>query len=375
MNNRKLKASGKTVLVCPLDWGLGHATRCVPLIYLLVKTGCRVIIATEGRAAQFLKEEFPDLQHQKFPSYHFFYPRKSAMVWSILLSSPLILYGIIREYRLVKKLAQKHGVDVIIADNRFVCRSPGVLNVYISHVIKIQFSKPLRWLEPMLHSLHRMAIGGFDMLWIPDFEQAPGLAGSLSHDIRVSVPVSYLGPLSRFSISSPHPITENEQCKDCDLLVIISGPEPQRTIFEEIIIKQALGSPMKVVILRGLPGGSSEPVINHNLLIYNHLPTPLLHRMILQAPLIISRSGYTTIMDLAALHKRAVFVPTPGQPEQEYLADVMKERQIAYCMNQNEFNLQTALRESEKYTGFKPYSAAGCIDNAISQLFEPEENI
>lgn len=351
------------ILVCPLDWGLGHATRCIPLIKHLKKLNCSVHVAGSGRSLQLLKEEFPECKFIHLPSYHFIYSSGSNMALAMIISLPSIILGIYREHKLLKKIIADYDIHGVISDNRFGLWNHKIPCVYMTHQIRIRAGKGFGVLEPLLYRIHKWFIRKFDLFWVPDLAFEPNLSGKLSHPADELKPV-YLGPLSRFHSLKSDP-GFNPSIEKPDILAIISGPEPQRTIFEDLIIKQAANSKHKVTVVRGMPGGEKDTVSGNNPGIYNHLDTATLAWLIKNSKIVLSRSGYSTIMDLAVLEARAFLVPTPGQTEQEYLARLLKSRKRCNYSSQKEFRLENIFRESEGYTGMIGFSGS---DNSFAEV-------
>jgi uncharacterized protein (TIGR00661 family) len=362
------------ILICPLDWGLGHASRCTPLISHLLKRGCKVSVAGSGRSLEFLKREFPGCSFVSLPSYRFFYGRKS-MTAAMLISAPFILGGIFKEHQKLKKIITQNKVDAVISDNRFGLWNNSIYSVYLSHQVRIQTGSFFGIAQKILYMLHRFFMNRYHEIWIPDYEGSPNLSGNLSHQIKIKKPLFYLGPLSRFS---KHYFNEDPtvHASQHTILFLISGPEPQRSIFEKMVLDQAQHSKKDIIILRGLPG--SEPEItahSENVRIYQHLDTPALERMIAEAELVIGRSGYSTIMDLAVMGKKAFFVPTPGQTEQEYLAAYLKEAGVSDYSAQSNFNLEQAIQKAAAFQGFGQQYAKGDFRRVVDIFIERLRNI
>ncbi|MDF2437368.1 MAG: glycosyl transferase family 28 [Bacteroidota bacterium] len=330
----------KRILICPLDWGLGHATRCIPIIRELLENGLHVVIAGEGRSLELLKTEFPSLAFIELHGYNITYPEKGSMILKMLFSIPKLIHGIKQEHQAIQKIVIENKIDVVISDNRYGCYASGVKNIFVTHQLMIKAP----FLEGLIHNKILSYIKYFDECWIPDNETAPFLSGDLSHKYKLSNHAYFIGPLSRFS--------KINEVKKFDITVIISGPEPQRTIFEKLIIAQIKKTDLKTLIVQGKPEEKEEFQRKKNIFVIPHLNSRELESAILASDIVISRSGYSTIMDLAILNKKAIFIPTPGQTEQEYLAEYLKEKGIAYFQEQSKFDLNEALKQSEKFTGF-----------------------
>jgi len=338
------------VLIAPLDWGLGHSTRCIPIIKYLNSISCDVIIAADGIQLYLLQKEFPRLQFVKSTGYGITFSTTATKTFiKILCQIPKILISINRESSWLKDFLLKNDIDFIISDNRYGLFSRNVPAVFITHQLTIKTSFG-RVLENTLRKINYCYISKFTECWIPDFAGENNMGGKLSHpDSMPSIPVKYLGRLSRIVEAAP-------SAKEIKLLIILSGPEPQRSIFEQILLIQLNDYNEATVLVRGLPG-EEKPLVNsrENLLIYNHLTAEDLNQFINAAKIIISRSGYSTVMDLIGLNKKCIFVPTPGQPEQEYLANYLSSKKICLSYKQNNINLGKAIREADSFdfTNFK----------------------
>lgn len=333
----------KCILVAPLDWGLGHATRSIPIIDLLINKGFEVHIASSGSALTLLKETFPGLKFFILPSYRVRYSGYWPFMLKVFLQLPKFLWVMAREKSTVKKLARHNSYDLLISDNRYGCRLQNVKSVFIGHQINIIMPGWLEWLSPVINYFNHRWISKFDECWIPDDPQN-SLTGRLSHP---ALPQSkWIGVISRFS-----KVTDVK--KEYQLVVVLSGPEPQRTLFEKIILKQLRQFHQSALLVRGLPDGTGSIDTPPGIDVVSYLNKNKLQQAIAQGEWILTRPGYTTVMDLYVLGKKAIFVPTPGQTEQEYLGGELMKKGIAFCMTQNEFDLGVALNEAKNYTGFE----------------------
>ena len=333
----------KTILIAPLDWGLGHATRCIPIIKTLQELNCNIIIAAEGPTQLIICQAFPSVFCLQLQGYHIKYSRKKTLfAFKLFIQIPKIIDVIHKEHRWLKKVVKKYAVDAIISDNRFGCYHHSVPCVYITHQLAIQTGNSIG--DKLAQIIHRHFINKYSQCWVPDFEGNENVAGKLSHPEIVPLNTTYIGCLSRFqSISSTKKIY--------DLVIIISGPEPQRTIFETMLLHQLNSFTGKVLMVRGLPGGNMDKSLlstnNHE--VHAHLSTPALNQVIQQAKMVICRSGYTSVMDLIKVKQKAIFVPTPGQAEQEYLASYLFEKEMFYSVPQHKFVLQKALESAASF--------------------------
>lgn len=312
------------VLFCPLNWGLGHATRCIPLIRQHIEQGDEVIIATDGHPEALLRNEFPALRFLPLPSYNINYQAGNTQIFAMMKSLPRIFSGIIRERRWIQQMMKKEKFDCIISDNRFGLWHKDTRSIYITHQLMIKMPPILKWAEPLVWLGHRFFINRYNTCYIPDFESTKNLSGDLSHLYPLPKNARFIGPLSRFS--STNTFVEGTY----KIVGLVSGPEPTRTIFESYLIERLKTENCKSIIVRGLPSNGTSLESTKKIDFLNHVQTSELTKLLLGADKIICRSGYTTIMDLhtlSCLHK-AEFHPTPGQTEQEYLAKLHKKDSI-----------------------------------------------
>lgn len=323
MPNAKQHATSdkQRILLCPLDWGLGHATRCIPLIYAFLKEGHEVFLAGSGSSAVRLQQEFPSLPFIPFESFTMQYSAGTSQVGAVLKALPRLFKRIRTEQEELAGIVAKYGITEVVSDNRFGCCCRSVKSIYITHQIWVKLPSPFGFLEPLVARWHRKKIEQYDECWIPDYEDIDrSLAGELSHPKKLPFNVRYIGPLSRFTFTGKHP-------KESSLTVaLLSGIEPQRTIFEGYVLDSLqIDTAERIILIQGLPANCGEPYRVGRVMVYPCMHTSELQDLLLQASRIICRSGYSTIMDLAALGKLSVatFVPTPGQSEQEYLAQYL----------------------------------------------------
>jgi len=335
----------KNILVSPLDWGLGHATRCMPIIKRLVDNGNNVIIAASGRALALLKTEFPKLIFIDFPGYNISYSGRNSMIWKMFLSVPKILAGIAWEHKMLKKIIQENNIDIVISDNRYGLWNHQVKTIFIAHQVMIKCPGLLKFLEYPFHLISVFFMKKYSECWIPDFGDELNLSGDLSHKWKLPSNAYFIGPLSRFNNFQK---TDKENFV-YDLLVILSGPEPQRTVFEEILINQLKETGLKTVMVRGITEDDKEYKIADHIKIFSHLDAEKLKEYFSCSELVICRSGYSSIMDLIALNKNAVLVPTPGQTEQEYLAGYFRQKNTFYSVRQKDFDLIVAIEKSKNF--------------------------
>jgi uncharacterized protein (TIGR00661 family) len=355
-NNRNINKTNvqKRVLVAPLDWGLGHATRCVPIVTALLAQGFEVFIGAEKVAATLLQKEFPTITIIPLVGYNIFYSKSKAFfLWKMAAQLPKIVKAIREENNWLKKIIDAYKIDIVISDNRFGLHNKNAHCIFITHQLQIKTGNSIT--EKIAQKINYKYINRFNKRWVIDEEGNKNLAGELSHPKRLpNLPLKYIGALSRFK--------KYEVEKKYDILVILSGPEPQRTIFEKTLLAKMQTLHLNIVVVRGLPVEENILEVG-DLKIYNHLPASTLNELILTSKVIIARSGYTTVMDIAALQQKAIFVPTPGQTEQEYLASYLSEKKYCMAETQDGFNLQKALDKLEN-ASLMPYPK---IENELLQ--------
>jgi len=360
----------KNILICPLDWGLGHAARCVPLINKFIALNCNVIIATYGRPFSFLALEFPDLTFVSLPGYNINYPKKGSMVLKMLLSVPRLIIGIWREHKALKKIIHEYKIDVVVSDNRYGLWNKKIKSVFITHQLMIKCPTKLKWLEPVLHRIVKLFIRKYDECWIPDFDGMPNLSGDLSHKYPTPNNTFFIGPLSRFSDLKTTVDLIAVHDFDYDLMVVLSGPEPQRTIFEKLILSQLKNWSLKTIIVQGKTEENTKTLLSENIEVVSRLSSEKLKELFSESKNIIMRSGYSGIMDIVALEKKAILVPTPGQTEQEYLADYFCEQKIFYSQKQDALNIKDALTEVQSFTKFFPETEFLLLDKRIKKILQ-----
>ena len=326
------------ILVAPLNWGLGHASRCVPLIHSLLDEGHEVVIGGDGMSFTLLRKHFPKLRYVYLAPLDLHYSRSGNQTWAMLKAIPRLLLWRNKDRLMLKAILQEEHFDQVISDNR-----PGLYNkqvecIYITHQLQIRLTKTWQWAEATASRIHARMYTRFNKVWIPDYEDINhSLAGELSHpsNLRLSRKMTafqYIGPLSRFH----SPITHKPSPINYEVVAVLSGLEPQRTLLEQELIERYSGKEERVLIVQGLVNHPNTRIKRGNLTIVPSMADAELVPALLNARHIIARSGYSTIMDLEALGLLSVgnnkplpvhieLIPTPGQPEQEYLAVWLKD--------------------------------------------------
>ncbi|MEO8583418.1 MAG: glycosyltransferase [Flavitalea sp.] len=332
------------ILLSPLDWGLGHTTRCIPLISELIEQGCDVVIACNSAQKTLLELEFPTLRFVYLQGYDIEYASYPSLTkLKLLFNIGNILTRIKYEHSWFSDFFSKNTVDAVVSDNRYGLQNPLLPCILITHQLSIQTGSA-KIINSFIRRLLYKWIIKFRECWIPDFESEPYMSGELGHPKKLpATRVKYIGGLSRLSVLPQTPIIY-------DVMVLLSGPEPQRTILENIILHQLDQTILRVIMVRGLPAGSEALKQNSNIHIINHASAKELNVLISQSSIIIARSGYTTIMDLLKLQKKMILVPTPGQPEQEYLGNYLYRKNMAVVIKQKHFLIKDALKKTETFT-------------------------
>lgn len=304
------------ILICPLNWGLGHATRCVPIISNLLIDGHEVVVAADGFPLEFLKQQFHEIQFIELPSYQVRYSAGKSQILAMLWNMPDVIKGMIREHRWLNNLLRHDFFDQVISDNRFGLWTRKTHCIYMTHQLMIKMPASLKVLEPFAWLMHRMMIVQYDECWIPDYEGDDNLSGDLSHKYPLPKNAKFIGPLSRFSTAE-----FEDEPKTYDNVAVLSGVEPQRSIFEHELTKRFQNAGQKTLIVCGQP--SAEKRVYHvgDVTLISHLHDKELTPLLKAAKKIVARSGYSSIMDLKALNclHKTEFIPIPGQTEQEYL--------------------------------------------------------
>ncbi len=318
----------RNILVAPLNWGLGHATRCIPIIKLLLKYNFNPIIASDGEALQLLAHEFPELKIIELPSYNISYPKnKHLLKLKMLIDTPKLLRSIKAEKKITSEIVKANNITGIISDNRPGVYDKKILSVFITHQLKV-LSGNTTWLTT---SWHQKMIKHFDQCWVPDYKGPLSLSGELSSIEIPNLKTKFIGTLSRFD----RVICE----KTTDILILLSGPEPQKTMLEKKLTKIFKDTIKTVVMVRGVVDKEVSEEIRGNMKVYNFMLSDNLEALINESKVIISRSGYTSVMDFARLRKKVFFIPTPGQFEQEYLAEHLEKLNMAPFCKQEDFSI------------------------------------
>lgn len=336
--------TSKKILVAALNWGLGHASRCIPVIYALKEQGFTPIIASDGASLRLLQKEFPTDTFETLPDYNIEYSEKGKdFRFKIFKQIPKLFLAIRKENKILQKIIEKHSISGIISDNRLGIFSNKIPSVYITHQINV-LSGNTSWISS---KIHQHFIKKHKECWVPDVFEGINLSGKLSHENSNLRNVTYIGPLTRFK--------KRNLPKKNDLLVVLSGPEPQRTLLEEKLLVELSEFKGSILFVKGLVEAEQKIASENNFTFYNYMEADELEIAIQESDYIICRSGYSSIMDLAFLGAKAFLIPTPGQFEQEYLAKKLKkEGSVPSCV-QHKFTLDK-LQKIDIYSGFRTYN-------------------
>jgi hypothetical protein len=348
------------ILVTPMDWGLGHASRCVPLIRELIHQGAEVFLASSGAALDLLKQYFPQLPAENLPAYYIRYPSEN-MIWNMARQMPRISHTIWVEQRAVKQLVQRYHIECIISDNRFGCFTSQTRNIFITHQLSIQTPKLWKTIpvNGIVNQFNHHFIQRFDECWVPDIPGSENLSGALSA-AQINIPVHFVG---WFSSLKPQNQPNRYLCT-----AILSGPEPQRSRLEAILRPQLQALEKPTLLVRGKLDEASPVEKRGQLTIIPYLLGDALNAAITTSHLIIARSGYSTIMDLAILGQKALLIPTPGQTEQVYLARRLAARGHCWHQSQNEVDVAAAIHHLDEIQPLNAVHLPSLLKERIKEL-------
>ena len=318
-----------------------------------------VFVGAEGKIAALISQEFPEITLLPLRGYRVRYTNRPAFFsMNMLMQLPKILRAIRYEKKWLEEIIHKYKIDAVISDNRYGLYTDKIPSVFITHQLHIQSG--WSFADSLIQKINYRFINRFKICWIPDVKGENGLAGKLSHPKKLpEIPVRYIGHLSRFSKRNMNTLFK--------VAIIISGPEPQRTIFEEKILYQMMDFKESAILLRGLPDNKETVEHCHSkLLVHNHLDSDQLNTIINQSEYIIARSGYSTVMDLMNLKKKAILVPTPGQTEQEYIAEYLSKKQLALSVSQEKFNLNEFIKKADAFS-YSSIQTGDDIKNIVNE--------
>jgi predicted glycosyltransferase len=359
----------KNILICPLEWGLGHAGRMIPLARRLQEMNNNIFIGSGKKQLSLFRSELQGITYINFPGFKPCYSTIVPQYLVLLLETPALLYNIIREHFGLKKIIREYKIDIVISDNRFGLWNRKIKTVYITHMPVIPFPKPFHFLEFIGICLHRSVIKKYSFCFIPDLPGELNISGRLSHGIKLPRNVRYIGILSRFAESSSSSLKSSENSHK--VTVILSGPEPQRSILAEKLTHILKEKELPAVVFEGHPWRKNKVVKSGNINFYNHLPTAEMKEVIRGSESIIARAGYSTIMELISLNCTALLIPTPGQTEQEYLAGYLSARRWFSTISQRDLNAAISFPKNKTDWPEKFFEESEeCLNEALKELLQ-----
>ena len=402
------------VLVAPLDWGLGHATRCVPVVREFLRAGAEVELAVVKANANFFREVFPELRQRLAPSYNIVYPKHGYNMALWLLKNSMHLNAVMRyEHHFAEEMVKRHGYDVLFSDNRFAFYSKNALSIYMTHQRRIAFPRAFAAFERIGVMWHANIMRKFDEVWVPDLEIYPGYAGSLSHSGATpgDKPMRFVGTLSRFSEmgndgnalgNAPAPVDLErevdlmsvsefmahsanvewdttpekrtsgnhsfEMRANYKVVAVVSGVEPARTQFEQQLRDALAQIPGRHMMILGKPSAEQKTWTEGNIEFHTHLATNDFADAVKRADFVVSRGGYSTVMDMAELGAKCIFVPTPGQFEQIVLAHDLSKAGYAVEIPADELSAETLASAFEKSVKMPKVEKQNLLHDAVENV-------
>lgn len=328
MNDEK-----KRVLVCPLGWGLGHASRDIPIIESFLKADCDVIVAGDEQAIAILSKRFEGIKTILFPSFKVKFSKRKSQLFPLIRIAIKMPYHIIKEHFALKTMVKDYQINLVISDNRYGLWCKNAKTVLITHQLKVLFPSPFRFFEPFGETVIRFFAEKFDNCWIPDYSGSDNLAGVLSHPNKIPSNAKYIGILSRFSSIEINPNDTN-----WDLVGVVSGPSPHRELFIDEIQKLGQKKNLKTLIIKGVTREGTDIIEQNGIWYVGHLNDSNFASVIKSSKYLICRGGYSSIMDLVVLGVKCLIVPTPGQTEQVYLTKYLSEKGLFKVCKQDKLD-------------------------------------
>lgn len=349
------------VFYAVLDMGLGHATRGLPIIREFVNRKWQVCIGSSGRSQAFLKKELPEVRFVQIPGYGISYSQGRFLLPKLASQIPKLLYRISKEHRICRRIVEEFPPDLIISDHCYGMYHPQVPSYFLSHQIYFALPRNLNMFSNLVSRFNFAYHKRYQQILIPDLPEGEGglLSGELSRLPDGSSKYEFIGILSS--------VKRQEMIEGVDLLVSISGPEPQRSVFEKIVMEQIPELPGKKIVMLGKSEENKMVVDERNLKVYTHLPRREMETIFNKAALIITRPGYSTLMELAELGKKALLVPTPGQTEQKYLAGLMLKKKWFHFVDQDRIDLIKEIGIAKSFSG---PDMPGSTQKTVARLFD-----
>lgn len=298
----------KKVLVAALDWGMGHLTRLTELLRKITPED--LVIACTPFQQEYYSYYFPDATYELIPELNWRWSGKKSALSELFIQRKKWTKHIGKDQLIVDELVAKYSIEVILSDNRYGFYHPDTHNICLTHQLNIPGNS---FEKPVIKKLLRDYLSPFQEIWVPDYEdRTQRLSGELSESINIAFsPVRYIGPLSRFNWE--------ESPKKKRTTLLLSGPEPQRRLFLEHFLKHQSSHLSELTVVTPMPYPIKALEQVQQLVI--RPSTAHLHEILNETKVLISRAGFTTIMETHQLDKtRKIIVPTPSQREQKYLA-------------------------------------------------------
>jgi UDP:flavonoid glycosyltransferase YjiC (YdhE family) len=352
-------------LISPLNWGLGHSTRDIPLIRELLRNGHEVTVATSGNALALLKKECPECNFILYKDYPTPYSSTRFFLPKFVASIPLLLKAMLDERKRLTQILSENKYDVIISDNRMGVYSDKVPSYFITHQLRFSLPDYLKPFEIGTLYVNAFFHSRFEGVIVPDISpdgDGRNLSGKLARsNIGVTKKKAYYAGI----LTSAEKKSVSE---DLDFLIIVSGPEPQRTKLEKIILKQVQKLPGEKVVLLGSPQREGHQKLDEHTTVHSYVSNEEKAELMNRAKFLISRSGYTTMMELAELDKKhGLFTPTPGQTEQEYLSRYYAKQGWFLSRSQYKLKFPEDVDAAMKFKGFPKMSKT---EENVKRLYE-----
>ena len=327
------------------SWGLGHATRSLPVLRKLLDEGNNVTVIGHDRSLKLLQNELgKNVEYHDIPDYPMLlsentrqFLAKSTVYW------PIFIKKIESGLQQLSKLVSKKPYDIIISDARYDMYSKKIPSFFISHQMRIMNPLRIKMFESGSELFNLFFFKRFSGVMVPDYKD-DDISGDLSHNLKRidEDKLHYIGVLSDFQ--------KKKVKKDIDYFISISGPEPQRSMLEKKLLSQVQQLEGNIVITLGKSEKISQTK-TRGITMYSFLTKEKREELLNRAKMVISRSGYSTILDLAVIGTKALMTPTPGQIEQEYLAEYHNKKGTFYSVNQNDIQLKRDIEIAKKTTG------------------------
>jgi len=255
---------------------------------------------------------------------------------------PRLLSTIRYEHAWLEKIISERKIDGVISDNRYGLHNRKLPCTMMTHQVLAKTNMG-KYADHLLSKIHYKHIRNYQQCWVIDVAGKPNLSGTLAHPEVMPRNAQFIGLLSQIADSDLNNATEEY------ILILLSGPEPQRSLLSDILWKQALQLNRKIAFVEGSNNVKERNQIPHHISYHKQITKETLLPLLKGAEIVICRSGYSTLMDLVALDKKAILIPTPGQTEQEYLGSYLHKEGVFYHAHQPDFNLQKTLENTASF--------------------------